>query len=295
MDRGKDVLLFNIIAFITVGIVAGAAIVPFIMLLVGSFQSESSILRYGYSLIPRTFDLGAYTFIFNQPGKIVRSYGITIFITVVGTVLSLFFSSMAAYVLARKDVKYRNPMAFYLFFTTLFSAGLVPYFMLIANYLMLRNTITILLLSGMFNVLYILILRTYIANSIPDSISESAKIDGADDFSIFIKIILPLLSPALASIGLFVALGYWNDWYTATLFITEEKLFPLQYTLYKILSSTTFAKQLLEGNGAVSTIELPQHTVKLALTVVATGPIVLVYPFVQRYFVAGLTLGSVKG
>ncbi|MCD9020632.1 carbohydrate ABC transporter permease [Cohnella sp. NL03-T5] len=265
------------------------------MLLVGSFQSEDSILQHGYSLIPRTFDLGAYKFIFDQPAKIIQSYGVTLFITVAGTGLSLFFSSMAAYVLARKDVKYRNPMAFYLFFTTLFSAGLVPYYMLITNYLFLRNTISILLLSGMFNVLYILILRTYIANSIPDSISESAKIDGANDFSIFMKVILPLLKPALASIGLFVALGYWNDWYTATLFITEEKLFPLQYTLYKLLSSTTFAKQLLEGNGAVSAIELPQQTVKLALTVVATGPIVLAYPFVQKYFVSGLTIGSVKG
>ncbi|WNQ12902.1 carbohydrate ABC transporter permease [Paenibacillus aurantius] len=265
------------------------------MLLSGSFESEESILRHGYSLIPRTFDLAAYKFIFNQPEKVLHSYGVTLFITVVGTILSLYFSSMAAYVLARKDVKYRNAMAFYLFFTTLFSAGLVPYFMLIANYLQLKNTITILLLSGMFNVFHILILRTYIANSVPDSISESAKIDGANDFSIFMKIILPLLKPALASIGLFVALGYWNDWYTATLFITDEKLFPLQYTLYKILSSSNFAKQLLAGNGAVSTIELPQQTVKLALTAVATGPIVLAYPFVQKYFVSGLTVGSVKG
>ncbi|MBP3961782.1 carbohydrate ABC transporter permease [Paenibacillus lignilyticus] len=295
MKMGKDVITFNIIAFIVVGFIGIATILPFVMLLVGSFQSESSILQYGYSLLPRTFDLGAYKFIFMEPEKIFHSYLVTIFLTIAGTGISVFFSSMTAYVLARKDVKYRNGMAFYLFFTTLFSGGLVPYYLLMSNYLHLRNTMMILLLNGMFNVIYILILRTYIANSIPDSISESAKIDGANDFSIFIRVVFPLLKPALASIGLFIALGYWNDWYTATLFITKDNLFPLQYTLYRILSSTTFAKQMLQNNGAASAIELPQQTVKLALTVVATGPIVFAYPFVQKYFVAGLTIGSVKG
>ncbi|QHT61156.1 carbohydrate ABC transporter permease [Paenibacillus lycopersici] len=295
MKKGKDVIAFNIIAFAVVGFVGLACILPFLMLLVGSFQSESSILTHGYSLIPRTLDWGAYSFIFREPDKIIHSYLVTIFLTVAGTSISIFFSSMTAYVLARKDVKYRNGMAFYLFFTTLFSGGLVPYYLLMSNYLELRNTMSILLLNGMFNVLYILILRTYIANSIPDSISESAKIDGANDFAIFIRVVFPLLKPALASIGLFVALGYWNDWYTATLFITKENLFPLQYSLYRILSSTTFAKQMLQNNGAVSAIELPEQTVKLALTVVATGPIVFAYPFVQKYFVAGLTIGSVKG
>ncbi|MFD0670919.1 carbohydrate ABC transporter permease [Cohnella sp. GCM10027633] len=291
----KDVLSFNILAFLVVGTVGIAAILPFVLLLVGSIESESTILRHGYSLFPRTFDLSAYKFIASEPGKLIHSYMVTIFITVVGTCVAIFFSSMCAYVLSRKDVKYRNHLAFYLFFTTLFSGGLVPYYLLVSNYLDLRNSLSILLLNGMFNVIYILILRTYISGSIPDSISESAKIDGANDFRIFITIVFPLLKPALASIGLFIALGYWNDWYTAMLFISEDQLFPLQYTLYRILSSTTFAKQLLQNSGAVSAIELPQQTVKLALTVVATGPIVFAYPFAQKYFIAGLTIGSVKG
>ncbi|MFC5403310.1 carbohydrate ABC transporter permease [Cohnella soli] len=295
MRTGKDVIVFNLFAFVIVGFVGLAAVLPFIMLLVGSFQDESTILQDGYSLLPRTFDLSAYKFIFLQPDKIIHSYLVTMFVTVVGTAVALFFSSMTAYVLSRKDVKYRNAMAFYLFFTTLFSGGLVPFYLLMSNYLMLRNTLMILVLNGMFNVIYILILRTYIVNSIPDSISESAKIDGANDLYIFVKVVFPLLKPALASIGLFIALGYWNDWYTATLFVTKENLFPLQYTLYRILSSTTFAKQMLQNNGAASVIELPQQTVKLALTVVATGPIVFAYPFVQKYFVAGMTIGAVKG
>lgn len=294
-SRGKDVVLLNIIAYFTISLMAAAAVLPFIMLVSSSVQSETSVLKYGYSLIPREFKLTAYSFIFNNPGKTLRSYGVTIFVTLLGTFISLFFSSMTSYVLSRKDLKYRNGMAFYLFFTTLFNGGLVPYYLLVSNYLRLKNSILILLLSGMFCVIYIFIIRTYIANSIPDSISESAKIDGASDMGIFVKVILPLLKPALASIGLFVALGYWNDWFTSTLFITNEELFPLQYSLYKMLTFSRYAQQMLSKNGAVTAQAVPQETIKLAMTVVATGPIVLAYPFAQRYFIAGMTIGAVKG
>lgn len=278
-----------------IGIIAAAAVIPFIMLLSSSIQSEDSVLKYGYSLFPRNFHPFAYSFIFQYPENILRSYGITIFITVFGTSASLFFSSMTAYVLARKDVKYRNGMAFYLFFTTLFSGGLVPYFILISNSLRLKNSLIILLLSGMFNVVYIFILRTYVANSVPDSISESAKIDGASDFTIFIKVVLPLLKPALAAIGIFVALGYWNDWFTSVLFISDKKMFPLQYLLYKMLISAKISQDMASKNAAISQQSVPQETLKLAMTVIATGPIILAYPFAQKHFVAGMTIGSVKG
>lgn len=293
--KNKDVIVLNIFAYIFISIIAVVALIPFVILVVGSLQSEDVVLKYGYSIIPREFKPEAYSFIFRNPQEILNAYCVTIFITVVGTSISLFFSSMTAYVISRKHVKYRNQMAFYLFFTTLFNGGLMPYYLLVANFLKLKNSIFILLLSGMVNVVYIMIIRTYITNSIPDAIVESAKIDGANDFTLFVKIILPLLKPALASIGLFVALGYWNDWFTSTLFISDTKLYPLQYMLYKVLTFATYSQSLLSRNGAVTIQQVPQETVKLALTVIATGPIILVYPFAQKYFVAGMTIGAVKG
>ncbi|QGQ98302.1 carbohydrate ABC transporter permease [Paenibacillus psychroresistens] len=295
MKHSKDMQLFNIFAYLFVGLLAAAAVIPFYLLVVNSLQSEDSVMQFGYSILPTEFNLSAYKFIFERPEKVLHAYMVSIFVTVVGTVIALFFSSMTAYVLSRKDVKYRNPMAFYLFFTTLFSAGLVPYYLLVTNYMHINDTLLILLLSNMFNIVYLLIIRSYIANSIPDAVSESAKIDGANDFFIYLKIILPLMKPALAAIGLFQALNYWNDWYSASLFISKENLHPLQYMLLSILRNSTFAQKLLSQSGGVALTALPQETIKLALTVVATGPIVLLYPFIQRYFVAGLTIGSVKG
>ena len=199
---------------------------------------------------------------------------------------------MAAYVMYRKEVRYRNVLAFYIFFTTLFSGGLAPYYIILATVYHLKNTYFVMLLVPMFNVMYILILRNFIKSSIPDSLVESAKIDGAGDFRIFLQIILPLSKPALASIGLFTALAYWNDWWTPMMFVEREILYPLQYRLYLILSSVNLAANVVQS---AVTISLPQESLKLALTVVSVGPIVLAYPFAQKYFVKGITLGAIKG
>lgn len=295
MKRGLDYILLNVIGYIFIGIIAILAVLPFVLLLTGSVQSEGTILKYGYSLIPREFKLDAYKFIFKNPEQILRAYGVTLFITGFGTLIGVFVSCMAAYVLSRKNLKYRNPLAFYLFFTTLFNGGLMPYYLLVTNYLKLNNTIVILMLSGMLNVVYIFIIRTYISSSIPDSMSESAKIDGANDLYCFVKIILPLLKPAVASISLFTALNYWNDWSTAMLFITKQELVPLQYMLYKMLSYASFTQKILSENSAITAQKIPQETTKLALTAVVTGPIILAYPFAQRYLISGMTIGAVKG
>ena len=294
-SMGADLILLNLFAYLFIGALALAAVLPFLVMISSSLQSEESVLRYGYSLFPREFRPDAYRFVFANPTKILRSYGVTLFVTAGGTLISLFFTSMTAYVLSRHDVRYRNALSFFLFFTTLFNGGLVPYYLLIANTLHLKNSYAVLLLSGMFSVMYIFIIRTYITGSIPDSLSESAKLDGANDFLIFLRVILPLLKPALASIGLFIALGYWNDWFTSTLFITKSDMFPLQYLLYKMLTYAKYAQQLAAKNGAVTGQNIPQETITLAMTVVATGPIVLAYPFVQKHFVAGMTIGAVKG
>ncbi len=287
-----DRLLLNAIAYLVLGAVAFLTVFPFFVLLVNSFASEHYIINFGYTLLPRELSLDAYELVFLNPQKILRAYGVTLFITFFGTASSLFFSAMAAYVMSRRDLKYRNALAFFLYFTTLFSGGLAPTYIIITTVLHLKNTLAVLMLWPMFNVFYILILRNFFLNSLPRSLTESAKIDGAGDFTIFIRIVLPLTTPALASIGLFTALFYWNDWWTAMLYVERQNLFPLQYVLYQILSSVTVAANIVNN---VATLNMPKETLKLAMTVISIGSIVLAYPFVQRFFVKGITLGAIKG
>jgi putative aldouronate transport system permease protein len=292
IKKSADQIALNIISYTVVGFFALFTLLPFVILLVSSSTSEHYIINYGYTLIPKEFSIQAYAMIFAFPQKILNAYGVSIFVTLVGTTISLFLSSMAAYVMYRKEVKYRQQLALFLYFTTLFSGGLAPYYIILSRNYHLKNTLYVLLLVPMFNVLYILILRNFIKASIPDSLSESAKIDGAGDFRIYLQIVLPLTKPALASIGLFTALYYWNDWWTPMMFVEREVLFPLQYRLYLILSSVNMAANVVQG---ALTVTLPQESLKLALTVISTGPIILAYPFAQKYFIKGITLGSVKG
>jgi len=292
MKKSSDQFALSSVSYVVVTIIALFTLFPFVVLIVNSFASEHSIIFYGYSLIPKEFSFSAYDMIFQSPDTILRAYGITILVTVAGTAISLFLASMAAYVMYRRDLKYRNGLAFFIYFTTLFNGGLASYYITLSSTYHLKNTILVLLLVPMFSAMNILILRNFIRGSIPDSLNESAKIDGAGDFSIFLKIILPLSKPALASIGLFTALGYWNDWWTPMMFVERQKLFPLQYVLYNIISSVNVASSVVQN---ASTVALPQESLKLAMTVVSTGPILLAYPFVQKYFVKGITLGSVKG
>ena len=292
LKKSADRAALDIISYGFICIIALITLAPFVILLINSFVSEHYILNNGFSLIPKEFSVEAYKLIFNYPQKILRAYGVTIFITVVGTVISLFLSTMAAYVMFRKEVKYRNALAFFIFFTTLFNGGLAPYYIIVSNTLHLQDSILVLLLVPMFSAMNILILRNFIKGSIPDSLVESAKIDGAGDFRIYVQMVLPLSKAALASIGLFTALNYWNDWWTAMMFMQNDKLFPLQYVLYQILSSTNIAANMVNY---VARLDMPKETLKLAMTVVSAGPIVFLYPFVQKYFVKGVTIGSVKG
>jgi putative aldouronate transport system permease protein len=292
MKKSPDTIALNILAWTIVGIMAILATAPFLILAINSLSSEHSIINNGYQLWPSEFSTDAYAMVFENPKKILGVYGITILVTGVGTVVSLLLSSMAAYTMARKEVRYRNVLSFFLYFTQLFNGGLVTYYLLISRDLHLSNTLWVLILVPMFSVMNILIMRNYMANSIPDAILESAKIDGMDDIRIFFHIVLPLSAPVLASIGLFTALGYWNDWWTPMMFVQKQELQPLQYTLYQMLASITYTAQMV---GNMPTVNLPKESLKLAMTVVATGPIILVYPFIQKHFVSGITIGSVKG
>lgn len=288
-----DTVVLDIIGYVVLGALGLFCLLPFIMLVSGSFTDENTILTEGYSLIPRQFSLEAYRVAFAIPKIIVNAYGVTIFVTVVGTALSLFLITMTAYVIARKDFPLRNAVSFFFYFTTLFSGGLVAYYILVIKYYRLQDNILVLILPALFNVFYLLMMKNFITQSIHEALIESAKIDGAGDFKIFISIVFPLLTPALASIGLFIALGYWNDWYNAMLFLREEKLYPLQYVLYRIL--TTAQNMDLVASDAKINMKVPKESIKLVMTVIATGPIIFAYPFVQKYFVKGVTLGAVKG
>lgn len=293
IKMAKATMVFNILGYTLVTIVAVVCLLPFLALVSGSFTSERAITQYGYGIFPKEISFQAYRLLFRYPIDIFRAYGVSIYITLVGTSLGLFVTTMTAYVLNRKDFAYRNKFSFFFYFITLFNGGILSTYIFLIRYLHLKNSYLALILPVIFNVFYLLIMRSFMGN-IPESISESAKIDGAGDFVIFIRLILPLSKAGLATIGLFFALDYWNDWYNAMLYMTDYKKFPLQYMLYNMLS-TTEALSRISSVSNVSTVEMPTQSLKLAMSVIATGPIVMVYPFIQKYFIKGITVGAVKG
>lgn len=291
----KERAVFNIIAYSFLGIAAIFCLLPFLLVISGAFSSEQSILKYGYSLIPHEFSMNAFKTVLRAPQDILRAYGVTILITIVGTFAGLFLSAMAAYVLQIKTFKARNVIAFLLYFTTIFDGGIVPRYILMIRYLGLKNNLLALILPLLINVFNIIIIRSTISSSIPESLCESAEIDGAGDLRIFTRIILPLSKPILATIGLFMALGYWNDWFNAMLYIDKKQLIPLQYYLYKMLSQISMLRELVSKVPQMAAVTPPEESFKMAMTLITIGPIILLYPFVQKYFVSGIMIGAVKG
>ena len=285
--------VFQSIGFFYVTFVTLFCLLPFIVIISGSFSSDKSIIAYGYSLLPRDFTLSAYNAVFNYPEKMLRSYAVTTTVTLAGTLVGLIIISMSGYTLQRKDMKYRNYIAFFIYFTTLFSGGLIPWYIMIANTLRMKNSMTALIIPALINPFLIFLMRNFM-KTIPESIIESARIDGAGDFRIYRSLMLPLSTPALATIGLFLALAYWNDWFRSSIFIEDERMYALQFYLMKILAMSDFLRSRAGQNVSVY-IEIPRESVKLATAVIATGPVILFYPFVQKYFVRGLTIGAVKG
>ena len=295
---GKDVIALNIIAYTFCTLMALVCLVPFIMVLSGSFSSEAAVTANGFSLLPQDFSMEAYKTVFRDPMTVVRAYATTIILTIVGTVVGLLLQTMTAYVLSRKDFEWRNFFSFFYYFTTLFSGGLVPTYILYTQTLDLQDSYLALLLPLLFSVYNLLIMKSYIS-AIPDSLIDAAKIDGCGEVRTLFQVIMPLIKPALATVGLFIALAYWNDWYNAMLYIKSDTKYPLQYFLYQQVNNIEAYKRLLASNlvsaDVVSSMSLPTQTLKMALTIVVTGPIILAFPFVQRYFVQGITIGAVKG
>lgn len=272
---------------------AVVCLVPFVLVIASSFTSETSLIQNGYNLWPKEFSISAYQLLFAS-NTIGPAYLVTIFVTVVGTLLSMLVSSAAAYALSCKQFYHRGAVAFFIYFTMLFSGGLVPTYLWITKYLNLVDSLWALILPALVNPWNLLLLRNFF-NGIPDSLPESARIDGANDLVILFKIILPISLPGMATIGLFYALSYWNEWYKALLYIRDSQKYPLQYLIMQIQRNIQYVQQNAAQGGAVTQGIVPNYSSQMATAVMTIGPIVLLYPFLQKYFVTGLTVGSVKG
>jgi len=284
----------RIVGYGFIGAFALACVLPFVLVLGTSLTSERSIQADGFNFWPRDFTLFAYRIVFENPNLMAGAYVVTFALTAIGTAIGLFLVAMTGYALQRPDFPYRNRISFLIYFTTLFSGGLVPFYLLMTRYLDLKNSYLAVLLPGLLSPFLIIMMKAFV-QSIPHAITESAKIDGAGDFTIFLKLILPMTTPALATIGLFIALGYWNEWYNAMLFLSSDVEYrPLQLFLYNVITRADF----IRNSSAASNVplrDMPLESMKMATAIVATGPVILFYPFVQRYFIKGITVGAVKG
>jgi len=269
-------------------------LLPFVLILSASFSSEAAIRESGFGLFPKDFTLDAYEYIFAAPQQILGSYIVTITMTVTGTAVGLLIISMTGYALFRQDFRFRNQITFFIYFTTLFSAGLAPTFLWVSRTLGLRGSYLAVWLPLLMTPWLIILMKNFM-RTIPYEVIESGKVDGAGDFRIFWQLTLPMMKPALATVGLFLALGYWNEWYLSSLYLGSTVEFkPLQYYLYNIINTANALRNSVAGSN-VSITDLPSNTLKMASAVIATGPILFAYPYVQRYFVSGITVGAVKG
>ena len=284
---------FHILGNIVIWFVAIVCLLPFVLLLSGSFSSEADVTIKGFTLIPEHFSLEAYEYLLADPSKILSGYRVTIVTTVVGTTVGLFVTAMTGYVLARKGFLLSDAIAFYLYFTTLFGGGLLAFYMLIVRWLQWKNTWLALIVPGMLGAFNIFIMRNF-CKSIPHEICESGLMDGAGEFKIFTRLYLPMMKPSLATVGLFIALSYWNCWSRSMLYADKAEFHTLQYILYRTANGVSNIVDLANNPDFAMAI-MPTQTVKMAMTVVAIGPILLLYPFIQKYFVQGMTIGAVKG
>ena len=281
------------IGYVFVTLYALACIFPFLLIIGTSFTSEAVIRSAGVQLFPRDFTTEAYDMVL-KGGAIWKSYLLTILMTGVGTGVGLLVISMTGYALQRKDFVLRNVISFFIYFTSLFQAGLAPYYLLMTQTYHLKDSYFAVLLPLLMSPWLIILMKNFV-KSIPFEITESGKIDGAGDMKIFTSLILPMLKPALATIGLFLALGYWNEWYQSSLFLSSRiAVKPLQFQLYKVVNETQSLKNSIAGQ-YITLTDVPTESLKMATAVMATGPIVFLYPFVQKYFIGGITVGAVKG
>jgi putative aldouronate transport system permease protein len=287
------------IIFNTIMILAAlTCVVPMLLVLSISFSAESSLNDYGYQFIPKTFSLDGYKYIFTQSPAIMRALGVSLFVAVTGTVLGVILNALMGYVISCRKYKLQKFFIWYVFIPMIFNGGLVSSYFIIGNFLHLSNTIWVLILPMAVSSYNIILCKTFFRATIPDSVIESAYIDGASEWMVFFKIILPLSKPVLATIALFLSFGYWNDWFTSLLYINDSNLYSLQAYLNKILGDIEFLLQNASTLGVAQQqilANMPKEAARMAIVVIAVIPIACTYPFFQRYFVSGLTIGAIKG
>ncbi|HPU63135.1 MAG TPA: carbohydrate ABC transporter permease [Mobilitalea sp.] len=296
MFKQTDEKRFRIFSTVFLSLLTIITLLPIILIVIASFTDEKSLLSYGYSYFPKAWSLNAYVYLINQSKLIMKAYGITVFVTAVGTVTSVLVTTMLAYPMSRKNFKYRHLLSFFVFFTMLFNGGVVSSYMMWTNIFKIKNTIWALIIPNYlvtgFNVFLV---RNYYSNNVPDAIIESAQIDGATEMRIFWKIIIPLSVPTIATISLFTALCYWNDWLNGLYYITKSELFGIQNLLIKIMNNVQFLKSGSSNYLGVGNMNLPGTSVRMAMAVIGILPIVIIYPFIQKYFIKGVIVGAVKG
>ncbi len=298
--KSKDVLAIssktNITFNVLLIIFCILTLFPIYVIVISSVTSEASLTQNGYRLWPEEFSGMAYRFLFSQGSIVITAYKNTIISTVVGTIMSVVMVGLYAYPLSRDNFKFRRFFTFYAFFTMLFGGGLVAYYMVTRQILNIQNTLWALFLPSAFSPFWVIVMRTFYITNVPNEILEAARIDGASEWRTFIQIVVPLSVPGLATVALFSAIGIWNNFFNALLLVDEAKYYSLQFTIYTTLNNIRF---LLENadkmQGLVNISDLPSQTFRMAMAVVTVGPIILAYPFFQRYFIRGLTIGGVKG
>lgn len=283
-----------LVVFFTV--ICALVIIPFLMLVSVSVSNEADIAEFGYKLMPKRIDFSAYEYIFQNPTAIINAYKTTTLYSVLGTFMCVLVQAMCAFPISRRNLKGRRAISFYIYFTMLFSGGLVPSFILITQYLHLNDTIWVYILPMLVNPWNIFMMRTFFAG-LPEEMFESMMIDGASVYNMFWKTVLPLSKPVLATVALLTFLGKWNDWNTSMLYINKEELMSLQFLLQRIMNNLKLLQDMSAQGMGVSTggVSIPSETVRMAMAIVLAGPALIVFPFFQKYFVKGLTVGSVKG
>ncbi len=271
-----------------------AYLIPFWLLIAISFTEESAIAQYGYQLIPKAWSTAAYEYVFANPKQLIDSYKVTIAFTVLHTCLGILVQALYAYPLSRPNFKFRKFLTWYVFFTALFSGGLVPSYLINTKLLHLGNTFWVYVFPGCISAWNIIVMRTFF-QGLPESLVESAKVDGASELRIFFQIILPLSKPCIASLAFMLAVTTWNNWNTSLIYIRDAELYSLQYMLQKILREVEFVEKMAAETGMLAEYETPTEAMRYATAILAAGPILIIFPFFQKYFTRGLTIGAVKG
>lgn len=293
VQRGFPV--FNVISHLILIGFAVLCIFPLILVISVSLSSDANIMQYGYSLLPQKIDFTAYRFIFASPDQLLTSYGVTIFVCIVGTIISTIITTMLAYTMSRKDYAYAQKTSFYVFLTMLVSGGLVPWYIIISKFLHMSDTIFVLFVPYLVIPMFVLIMKGYMSDISP-AIIESCKLDGASEYRIFFSIVVPMTISGIVTVALFIVLMYWNDYYLSLMFIQNSKYVSLQFLLWRIMSNADYLRSSVAASmGLLKGVVMPDQSARMAICVLAAGPMMFIFPFINKFFIRGISVGSVKG